>query len=39
VATADLSANEHGYGRELFTGFRHLATGAEEGAMSFMLPA
>jgi phosphogluconate dehydratase len=38
VASADLSANEHGYGRELFTGFRHLATGAEEGAVSFGLP-
>jgi len=34
----DLTANEHGYGRELFNGFRHIATGAEEGAMSFMLP-
>ena len=34
----DLSDNEYGYGRELFAGFRHVATGAEEGAMSFMLP-
>uniref|UniRef100_UPI0035B4CFFB dihydroxy-acid dehydratase domain-containing protein n=1 Tax=Chitinimonas sp. TaxID=1934313 RepID=UPI0035B4CFFB len=37
-ASMDLSANECGYGRELFAGFRHVATGAEEGAMSFMLP-
>ncbi|QNM98450.1 phosphogluconate dehydratase [Chitinimonas koreensis] len=36
--TADLGGNEHGYGRELFAAFRHVATGAEEGAMSFMLP-
>ncbi|MBV8659763.1 MAG: phosphogluconate dehydratase [Burkholderiales bacterium] len=34
----DLTENEYGYGRELFAGFRHVATGAEEGAMSFMLP-
>ncbi|MBL6752356.1 MAG: phosphogluconate dehydratase [Nevskia sp.] len=34
-ATADLSANQHGLGRELFAGMRGLATGAEAGAMSF----
>jgi len=37
-AVVDLSANEHGYGRELFAVFRHAASGAEQGAMSFMLP-
>jgi phosphogluconate dehydratase len=34
-AQADLSANSHGGGRELFTGFRRLVSGAEQGAMSF----
>ena len=34
----DLSANQHGSGRELFAGFRKLVTGAEQGAMSFLLP-
>ncbi|QDQ29052.1 phosphogluconate dehydratase [Chitinimonas arctica] len=38
LASADLSANEHGYGRELFAVFRQAATGAEQGAMSFMEP-
>ncbi|WP_269532058.1 phosphogluconate dehydratase [Chitinimonas sp. BJYL2] len=37
VATADMSGNNNGCGRELFASFRHVATGAEEGAMSFML--
>ncbi|MBL8508203.1 MAG: dihydroxy-acid dehydratase, partial [Chitinimonas sp.] len=37
-AVVDLSANEYGYGRELFAVFRHAASGAEQGAMSFMLP-
>ncbi|BCL74648.1 phosphogluconate dehydratase [Jeongeupia sp. HS-3] len=35
--TADLSKNGHGMGRELFAGFRQLATGAEEGALSLGL--
>jgi phosphogluconate dehydratase len=34
----DLSSNQYGSGRELFGGFRKLATGAEQGAMSFSLP-
>lgn len=38
VRTPDLSANQMGTGRELFTGFRMLATPAEEGAMSFPHP-
>ena len=37
-ATVDLNANRFGFGRELFNGFRDHATGAEEGAMSFLLP-
>lgn len=37
VDTADLSANEHGMGRELFATFRAAATGAEEGAISMGL--
>ena len=37
-STVDLNANRFGFGRELFNGFRDHATGAEEGAMSFMLP-
>jgi phosphogluconate dehydratase len=32
----DLSANGHGMGRELFSGFRKMAAGAEEGAISCM---
>ena len=39
LAPADLSANRHGMGRELFSGFRSLVSGAEDGAMSFGLPA
>jgi phosphogluconate dehydratase len=35
--TADLSANAHGSGRELFSTFRSAVTGAEQGAMSFGL--
>jgi phosphogluconate dehydratase len=34
-AQADLSANAWGMGRELFTGFRAIATPADEGAMAF----
>ena len=34
----DLSANQHGVGRDLFAGFRQLATAAEDGAMSFAHP-
>jgi phosphogluconate dehydratase len=37
-ATVDVNANRFGFGRELFNGFRYHASGAEEGAMSFMLP-
>ena len=37
LAQADLSANQHGMGRELFSGFRRQVSGAEEGAMSFGL--
>jgi phosphogluconate dehydratase len=37
VVTADLSANHHGMGRELFATFRAAATGAEEGAISLGL--
>ena len=35
---ADLTANQHGVGRDLFAGFRQLATAAEDGAMSFAHP-
>ncbi|MGO4838042.1 phosphogluconate dehydratase, partial [Rhizobiaceae sp. 2RAB30] len=31
----DLSANGHGFGRELFEGFRQLATRADHGASAF----
>jgi len=31
----DLSANQHGVGRELFAVFRANASGAEQGAISF----
>ena len=31
----DLSGNAHGFGRELFAGFRHLASRADAGASSF----
>ncbi|WP_274630059.1 phosphogluconate dehydratase [Arvimicrobium flavum] len=34
-ATADLSANEFGFGRELFNGFRQLAGRADHGASAF----
>ncbi|MBL8659200.1 MAG: phosphogluconate dehydratase [Rhodospirillales bacterium] len=34
----DIAANRFGLGRELFNGFREHASGAEAGAMSFMLP-
>jgi phosphogluconate dehydratase len=37
-AEVDLSANTYGVGRELFAGFRAIATTAEEGATSFALP-
>jgi phosphogluconate dehydratase len=37
-ASADLSANGYGLGRELFAGMRQSATGAEQGAMSFGAP-
>jgi phosphogluconate dehydratase len=37
-ADVDLSANTYGVGRELFAGFRAIATTAEEGATSFALP-
>ncbi len=35
VPPADLSGNEHGFGRELFAGFRQLAGRADQGAMAF----
>ncbi len=35
VATADLSGNQFGMGRELFSGFRQLADTAENGCYSF----
>ena len=35
TAPADLSGNTHGFGRELFEGFRALARRADEGAMAF----
>ena len=34
-AIPDLSANQHGVGRELFTAFRAHVTGAEQGASNF----
>ncbi len=34
----DLSANQHGLGRELFAVFRANAAGAEQGAMTFAAP-
>lgn len=36
-ATADFSAERWGSGRELFAAMRGIVTGAEEGAMTFML--
>ena len=35
IAAPDLSANEHGFGRELFAGFRELAGRADQGASVF----
>jgi phosphogluconate dehydratase len=35
VPEIDLSANEHGFGRELFAGFRRLVGRADEGASAF----
>ena len=35
ISTPDLSANEHGMGRELFAGFRELAGRADQGASVF----
>jgi phosphogluconate dehydratase len=37
VEPVTLSANQSGFGRELFDGFRARATGAEEGAMSILV--
>jgi len=37
-ASASLAAHHHGMGRELFAVFRANATGAEQGAMSYVLP-
>jgi len=34
-AEADLSGNEHGFGRELFAGFRQLVGRADQGAAAF----
>ena len=34
----DLTVNEFGLGRELFAVFRANALGAEQGAMSYVLP-
>jgi phosphogluconate dehydratase len=38
AATADLSANQVGMGRELFALFRHAVSAAEEGATTYSLP-
>ena len=38
LPTADLSANTVGMGRELFAMFRHVVSGAEDGATIFGLP-
>ena len=38
-ATADLTHNETGVGRELFAMFRHTVSSAEEGATTFALPS
>jgi phosphogluconate dehydratase len=35
ISSPDLSANEHGFGRELFAGFRELAGRADHGASVF----
>ena len=37
IRTPDLSANEYGFGRELFAGFRELAARADQGASVFAL--
>ncbi len=37
IRTPDLSANEYGFGRELFAGFRELAGRADQGASVFAL--
>jgi phosphogluconate dehydratase len=34
AATCDLTSSHHGYGRELFAGFRMIASSAENGALS-----
>jgi phosphogluconate dehydratase len=34
-APADLSEGEHGFGRELFAGLRHMAGRADHGASVF----
>ena len=39
VADADLSANEFGFGRELFAGFRHLVSHPDQGASAFSAAA
>ncbi len=39
MASADLSANQVGMGRELFAMFRKVVSAAEEGATTFDLPA
>ncbi|PHV08664.1 phosphogluconate dehydratase [Janthinobacterium sp. BJB412] len=39
LATADLSPNNVGMGRELFAMFRHSVSAAEQGATSFALPS
>jgi phosphogluconate dehydratase len=35
VPDIDLSANEHGFGRELFAGFRQMVARADHGASAF----
>src|SRR5690606_18446740 len=35
VGSPDLSANQHGFGRELFEGFRALVNRADQGASAF----
>jgi phosphogluconate dehydratase len=39
VVEADLSANEFGFGRELFAGFRHLVSHPDQGASAFSVAA
>ena len=38
TASASLAAHHYGMGRELFAVFRANVTGAEQGAMSYVLP-